>query len=36
MLTGAITVFKPAKVDLLEQSTSRNEPIDMLYKNECF
>ena len=36
MLTGAITVFQPAKVNLLEQSTSRNEPIDMLHKNEWF
>ena len=36
MLTGAITVFQSAKVNLLEQSTRRNEPIDTLHKNECF
>ena len=34
--TGAIIVFQPAKFNLLEHSTSRNEPIDMLHKNECF
>ena len=36
MLTGVISVFQPAKVNLLEQSTIRHEPIDMLHKNECF
>ena len=27
---------KLVKVNLLEHSTGRNAPIDMLHKNECF
>ena len=36
MQTGAITVFQLAKVNLLEHSTGRNAPLDMLHKDECF